>query len=32
MKLPEEPIVFLKPNSSIIGQNDYIVMPNQSKE
>jgi 2-keto-4-pentenoate hydratase/2-oxohepta-3-ene-1,7-dioic acid hydratase in catechol pathway len=31
MRLPEEPIIFLKPNSSIVGQNDYIVMPNQSK-
>jgi 2-keto-4-pentenoate hydratase/2-oxohepta-3-ene-1,7-dioic acid hydratase in catechol pathway len=31
MKPTEEPIIFLKPNSSIIGQNDYIVIPNQSK-
>lgn len=31
MKLPVEPIIFLKPNSSIIGQNDYIVLPDQSK-
>jgi 2-keto-4-pentenoate hydratase/2-oxohepta-3-ene-1,7-dioic acid hydratase in catechol pathway len=31
MKLPVEPIIFLKPNSSIVGQNDYIVIPDQSK-
>ena len=31
MKPTEEPIIFLKPSSSIVGQNDYIVLPNQSK-
>jgi 2-keto-4-pentenoate hydratase/2-oxohepta-3-ene-1,7-dioic acid hydratase in catechol pathway len=31
MKPTEKPIIFLKPNSSIIGQNDYIILPDQSK-
>lgn len=31
MKLPVEPIIFIKPNSSIIGQNDCIVLPPQSE-
>ena len=30
MKIPEEPIIFLKPTSSIIYNNDKIIMPNQS--
>ncbi|MDY6821237.1 MAG: fumarylacetoacetate hydrolase family protein [Deferribacterota bacterium] len=32
MKIPKEPILFLKPNSSVIGQNDNIVLPNQSNK
>ncbi|WP_292460941.1 fumarylacetoacetate hydrolase family protein [Methanothermococcus sp.] len=30
MKIPEEPIIFLKPTSSIIYNNDKIIIPNQS--
>ncbi|MDA8405979.1 MAG: fumarylacetoacetate hydrolase family protein [Deltaproteobacteria bacterium] len=30
MKLPEEPLLFLKPSSSIIGPGDTILMPPQS--
>ncbi|MGC8660133.1 MAG: fumarylacetoacetate hydrolase family protein, partial [Desulfomonilaceae bacterium] len=30
MKLPEEPLIFLKPSSSVIGPNDTVVMPSQS--
>ena len=30
MKLPEEPLLFMKPSSSVIGPGDTIVMPPQS--
>lgn len=30
MKLPEEPLIFLKPSSSVIGPQETIVMPPQS--
>jgi len=30
MKLPEEPLLFLKPSSSVIGPGDTIIMPSQS--
>ncbi len=30
MKLPEEPLLFLKPSSSVIGPGDTILMPPQS--
>lgn len=30
MKLPEEPLLFLKPSSSIIGPGDTVIMPPQS--
>ena len=30
-KLPEEPMLFLKPTTSVIGPGDEIVMPPQSK-
>ena len=30
MEIPEEPIIFLKPTSSIIYNNDKIIMPKQS--
>ncbi|MFH0957082.1 MAG: fumarylacetoacetate hydrolase family protein [Pseudomonadota bacterium] len=30
MKLPEEPLLFLKPSSSVIGPEDTIIMPRQS--
>lgn len=32
LSLPEEPIIFLKPNSSIIGPEDFIILPAQSKQ
>jgi len=28
MEMPEEPLIFLKPSSSVIGPNDEIVRPN----
>ncbi len=31
MEIPEEPIIFLKPTSSIIYNNDNIIIPKQSK-
>jgi len=31
MPLPEEPIIFLKPPSAIIGHEDFIELPKQSK-
>ena len=31
MQLPEKPVVFMKPTSSLIGINDKIVRPEQSK-
>ncbi len=31
MELPEEPIIFLKPPSAIIGHEDFIELPRQSK-
>ena len=30
MKLPEEPLLFLKPSSSVIGPGGAIIMPRQS--
>jgi 2-keto-4-pentenoate hydratase/2-oxohepta-3-ene-1,7-dioic acid hydratase in catechol pathway len=30
MKLPEDPLLFLKPSSSVIGPGDAIIMPRQS--
>lgn len=30
MKLPEEPLLFLKPSSSVIGPGDTVIMPPQS--
>ncbi|MGC8602414.1 MAG: fumarylacetoacetate hydrolase family protein [Desulfomonilaceae bacterium] len=30
MKLPEEPLLFLKPSTSVIGPDDTIIMPPQS--
>ena len=30
MKLPEEPLLFLKPSSSVIGPGDSVIMPRQS--
>lgn len=30
--LPEQPLVFLKPNTSVIGPNDAIVYPDQTRE
>jgi 2-keto-4-pentenoate hydratase/2-oxohepta-3-ene-1,7-dioic acid hydratase in catechol pathway len=32
MELPDEPIIFLKPNSSIIGDREHIIIPEQSKK
>ncbi|HWU47846.1 MAG TPA: fumarylacetoacetate hydrolase family protein [Humibacter sp.] len=29
---PEAPLLFLKPNTAVIGQNDAIVLPSQSKQ
>ena len=29
-EMPEEPLIFLKPSSSVIGPNDYIMLPAQS--
>ncbi|MEM0286363.1 MAG: fumarylacetoacetate hydrolase family protein [Candidatus Methanomethyliaceae archaeon] len=29
--IPEEPIVFMKPSISVIGPNDYIILPKISK-
>ncbi|MEM3761587.1 MAG: fumarylacetoacetate hydrolase family protein [Archaeoglobaceae archaeon] len=31
LPIPEEPIIFLKPPSAVIGDNDFIVLPKQSK-
>ncbi|MEM0202642.1 MAG: fumarylacetoacetate hydrolase family protein [Archaeoglobaceae archaeon] len=31
LPIPEEPIIFLKPPSAVIGDNDFIVLPQQSK-
>jgi 2-keto-4-pentenoate hydratase/2-oxohepta-3-ene-1,7-dioic acid hydratase in catechol pathway len=30
-KVPEEPIIFLKPNTSVIGPNDTIIWPEMSE-
>jgi len=30
-ELPEEPQIFIKPSSAVIGHGDYIVMPSASK-
>ncbi len=32
MKLPEEPILFLKPSSAVIGPEEDIILPPESKE
>lgn len=29
-QMPEEPVIFLKPSTSVTGPNDYIIMPPQS--
>lgn len=31
LPIPEEPVIFLKPPSAIIGHEDFIVLPKQSK-
>ncbi len=31
-EVPEVPLLFLKPPSSVIGPNDYVVLPPQSKQ
>src|SRR3989338_8937900 len=31
MKLPKEPVLFLKPSSSLIGPKDTILLPSESK-
>jgi 2-keto-4-pentenoate hydratase/2-oxohepta-3-ene-1,7-dioic acid hydratase in catechol pathway len=31
-EVPAEPLVFLKPNTSVIGPNDVVSMPNQSSD
>jgi len=31
-EVPKEPLLFLKPPSSVIGMNDTIVLPTQSKQ
>lgn len=31
MPLPEEPVIFLKPPSAVIGHEDFIELPKQSK-
>ncbi len=31
MEIPEEPIIFLKPPSAVIGHEDFIELPKQSK-
>ncbi|ACL70842.1 fumarylacetoacetate hydrolase family protein [Halothermothrix orenii] len=30
MEIPEEPVIFLKPPTSVIGPEDYIILPEQS--
>ncbi len=32
MKIPKEPILFLKPPSAIIGPDEFIILPPESKE
>jgi len=32
MKIPEEPLLFLKPPSAVIGHNEFIILPKESKE
>lgn len=32
MEIPEEPIIFLKPPSSIIGDGEFIIYPSMSRE
>ncbi|MGC9142231.1 MAG: fumarylacetoacetate hydrolase family protein [Caldimicrobium sp.] len=32
MPLPEEPLIFIKPSTAIIGHEDYILLPLESKE
>lgn len=29
-QIPEEPVIFLKPSTSVIGPNDHIILPPQS--
>ncbi len=31
MKIPDEPILFMKPNTSVIGQDDNIIYPKMSR-
>ena len=32
MELPEEPIIFLKPSTAVIGHLDNVIYPNSSKQ
>ena len=32
MKIPDEPIIFLKPSTAVIGPEEYIILPPESKE
>lgn len=32
MKIPDEPMIFLKPPSSLVGNNDAIIIPSASKQ
>ncbi|MEZ0344796.1 MAG: fumarylacetoacetate hydrolase family protein [Caldimicrobium sp.] len=32
MPIPEEPLIFIKPSSAVIGPEDYILLPPQSRE
>ncbi|HAS88462.1 MAG TPA: hypothetical protein DCS48_04045 [Desulfovibrio sp.] len=32
MKVPDEPMIFLKPPSAVIGNNDAIIIPSASKQ
>ena len=32
MKIPDEPIIFLKPPTAVIGPEEYIILPPESKE
>lgn len=32
MKIPDEPIIFLKPPTAVIGPEEYIILPPESRE
>lgn len=32
MPIPDEPLIFLKPNTAVIGHEDYILLPPESSE